>query len=319
MPDFYVFSTPESVLFGPIITVRDASDYEEYSPWERSLADFLPVRPISAASVAALQQLHRAPPGHELLVRLGGRLGVAARQRRQARRPPVRVSRPRARSSSGEQVDQAAVVQLDDRARMELLQPPGALLDRLGDRRVAQRLAQHRQRPVRPPAGLGDLGAVAQRPPARLAATRSRSSRSTKTNQRSGTPHVAICSCTRGTPCSSTRAPLRQSSTIALAWPASTGGTNASASTDGTPSRALERRLGDPQPQVPRADQQASRPTPGRTPRPAGPAAGSSPRRAPPAQRCAAAGPSTGATARPSVAYRRQNTCRSRSKAVNGS
>ena len=64
------------------------------------------------------------------------------------------------------------------------------------------------------------------------------SARSTKTNQRSGTPHVETCSCTRGMPRSSTFAPLRQSSTTVLARPARIGGTNASASTGGTPSRA---------------------------------------------------------------------------------
>ena len=152
---------------------------------------------------------------------------------------PARANHPTCSASSGSRSDKAAVVQLDDRPRVELLQPPRALLDRLGDRHVAERLAQHRVRPVRPPARLGDLGAVAQRPRRPGSSVSSRSDRSTKTNQRSGMPQVAICSCTRGMPRSSTCEPLRQSSTTVLASPARIGGTNASASTGGTPSRAV--------------------------------------------------------------------------------
>src|SRR3954470_20214835 len=53
------------------------ADYEQCSPRKRSPSwRSVPVHPYIPTSVAALQQLHRTPPGDELLVRLGGRVGV---------------------------------------------------------------------------------------------------------------------------------------------------------------------------------------------------------------------------------------------------
>src|SRR5438045_3196189 len=114
MPDFCVFSTPESVSFGPKITLRfpaitsrihfesalRASASYHFVPLAapfRSLRRFpsilelwlkktgryrakgqpqLEDRGGSERSVASLQQLHRTPPCDQLLVRLGCRVSV---------------------------------------------------------------------------------------------------------------------------------------------------------------------------------------------------------------------------------------------------
>ena len=189
-------------------------------------------------SVAPFQELHRPPPLDELLVRLGGRVGVAAGQRGQTGRDqPGRVVLAQdRRRTAGRPARRSPARRPSGGGTPPATGRVSSTASVIGASPSVRRSTD--MRPVGPPAGLGDLGAVAQHPPLRVAA-KLRSSRSTKTNQRSGTPQVAICSCTRGTPRSSTRSPLRQSSTTVWAWPASTGGTNASASTLGTPSRAF--------------------------------------------------------------------------------
>src|SRR5438128_583252 len=132
MSGYGPYSMPETVPFGGPITLQSATTTErgllttERRPYSTD--------PGAGGSVAALQELNGPPPGHQLLVRRGRRLRLAARQRRQARR-----HQPRgvvlADVIVRQQVHQAAVVELHDRARVELLQPAGTLLDRLGDRR----------------------------------------------------------------------------------------------------------------------------------------------------------------------------------------
>src|SRR5262245_35357147 len=149
--------------------------------------------------------------------------------------------------------------------------------------------------------------------------TSSRSAMSTRTNHRSGTLQVEICSCWRGAPYSRTRAPEFQSETTARARPARAGGTNASASTGGTPSRAssaasaTRTRRFHGQINVVSSDSStyASSGRSGRRVQLA-PSASST------AVRCRP-GPSTGVTARPSCTYRRQNTWLCRSNALSGS
>ena len=178
-----------------------------------------------------------------------GRARQRPRDQRRASRPPPSIS-------SGSTVGQAAVVQLHDRARVELLQPARALLDRRRRSGRPRPTGAAPAGPVRPPAGLGDLGPVAQHPPPRLEhaarAPRRRPTRTTaaaRSRWRSARAGAAR-------PCSSTRAPRSSPTTTARASPASTGGTNASASTGGHAVPRLQRRLGHPYPQIPRADQQ---------------------------------------------------------------
>src|SRR5690349_18134235 len=93
MPDFYLFSTPESVLFGPIITLRGRAITKSVR-LESAFSNgvpclFVPYSLVNGGgrrSVAAFEQLHRAPPGDELLVGLGGRVGITARKCRNAGR-----------------------------------------------------------------------------------------------------------------------------------------------------------------------------------------------------------------------------------------
>ena len=83
MPDFYVFSTPDSAAFSPIITLRGTTITKSVHlgsvPTEGKSPHF-------RRSVAALQKLDGAPALDQLLVRGGGVVGVAPRQCRQARR-----------------------------------------------------------------------------------------------------------------------------------------------------------------------------------------------------------------------------------------
>ena len=83
MPDFYTFSTPESVLFGPFITVGDPVITKSVRLGSASTAGAsyqgVLFRLVSRL-VAALEQLHRTPPCDQLFVRLGGRIGIASRQ-----------------------------------------------------------------------------------------------------------------------------------------------------------------------------------------------------------------------------------------------
>src|SRR5689334_18019941 len=124
MPDFYVFSTPESVSFGPKITLRfpaitsrihfesalRASASSRFVPlavpcrshrplpsilelWLKKTGRYrakgqpqLQDRGGSGRSIASLQQLDRTPPRDQLLVRLGCRVSVPSGQRRETGR-----------------------------------------------------------------------------------------------------------------------------------------------------------------------------------------------------------------------------------------
>ena len=75
MPDFCVFSTPDSVAFSPIITLRQTMITKSI---HLGSVPTVAKSPYFRRSVAALQELNRAPPLDEFLVRLRGRLSVTA-------------------------------------------------------------------------------------------------------------------------------------------------------------------------------------------------------------------------------------------------
>ena len=106
---------------------------------------------------------------------------VAAAPRSPRPRPPP--SGPPSSCSGRQRVHQPAVVQLDQRARVELLQPAPHVHQPVDQRPLVQRLPQRPQRPRHPAPGLHHRRAVAQHRRPHLARALRRTRRSSSANE----------------------------------------------------------------------------------------------------------------------------------------
>src|SRR4051794_30193960 len=121
MTDFWRFCMPETALFGLYVTVR----VQENTRLPHS-------SPPICTLITPFEELDRAPTSDEILIDLCGPISITTGQSGQSGSDQTGgVALPQ--GGVGEQTHEPAVVELDHRTRVELLQPPGALFDRLGD------------------------------------------------------------------------------------------------------------------------------------------------------------------------------------------